>query len=56
MKRQNLIYQEGENVDGMVYNLELLDNEQNWAYLRETQMNQMYQEMDAWESVPPQDG
>ena len=35
--RSNLIYQDRENPDGVVFNPELLDDEQNWAYLRATQ-------------------
>ena len=35
--RKQLIYQEIENPDGVIFNPELLDDEQNWAYLRATQ-------------------
>ena len=42
--RQNLIYQERENPDGVVFNPEILENEQNWAYLRETQTMPDYEE------------
>ena len=36
--RQALVYQERENPDGVVFNPDMLDDEQNWAYLRATQV------------------
>ena len=35
--REKLIFQDRENISGLVYNLGLLDEEQNWAYLRDVQ-------------------
>jgi hypothetical protein len=42
--RQNLIFQDRENPDGVVYSPELLDDNQNWAYLRAAQALPDYEE------------
>ena len=44
--RQNLVYQDRENPDGVIFNPDLLDDEQNWAYLRATQAQLEYGEGD----------
>lgn len=37
-RSEALIYQEKENHESMVYDLRLLEEEQNWSYLRHAQM------------------
>ena len=42
--KQNLIFQDRENPEGVVYSPELLDDNQNWAYLRAAQTLPDYEE------------
>jgi len=42
--KQNLIFQDREFSEGLVYSPELLDDNQNWAYLRAAQFLPDYEE------------